>query len=474
METKKLWSGRFQKELSEIASKFSQSISFDQRLYSYDIIGSIAHVLMLAQCSIITEEEKDAIVSALTEIKGEIESGNFHFTSEKEDIHMHIESKLLEKVGDVGGKLHTARSRNDQVALDIRLYMKDQIKTIIELLLNLQSVLINLAANHMEVIIPGFTHLQHAQPVLFSHHMLAYYEMFKRDIERLEDCYQRVDILPLGACALAGTSFPIDRHYVAELLGFSQISENSIDTVSDRDFIIEFLSFAAIFGIHISRLGEEIVIWSSKEFSFITLPDDFTTGSSIMPQKKNPDIAELSRGKSGRLLGNLVSVATSMKGLPLSYNRDMQEDKEPLFDTIDTVISILNVFPPMLEMMKVENKNMMKILKDDFITATDLADYLVKKGVPFRESHQIIGNVVLYCMERGKRFEDLEIRELKEFSEKFSKDVYRFISIENAVNERTSYGGTALHNVKQSRERAEVEIRDMREKWKFKKTANFS
>jgi argininosuccinate lyase len=441
--TAKLWGGRFTEATNELVEEFTSSIAYDWRLYPYDIAGSIAHVMMLAKTGIVTKKEASRIVRGLEEILGEIANGTFSFTTELEDIHMNIESRLIEKIGLVGGKLHTARSRNDQVALDIRMYLRDEISAIHDLLKSLQKVIVETADRNQDAILPGYTHMQRAQPVLFGHHLLAYYEMFERDRERLEDCFRRTNVLPLGAGALAGTVLPIDRSYVAKQLGFGSLCENSMDAVSDRDFAIEFISACAQIMMHLSRLSEEIVIWTSSEFGFITISDAFTTGSSIMPQKKNPDVAELVRGKTGRVYGNLTAILTLMKGLPLTYNRDMQEDKEPLFDTADTVSLSLSVLIEMLKGVTVHKEKMRRAAEDGFITATDLADYLVKKGIPFRQAHETVGRAVLQATNLGCGLADIPLAEYKKLSPQIGDDVYTAISVESSVRRRTSLGGTA-------------------------------
>ena len=437
-------------------SGFTSSISFDRRLALYDIAGSIAHCKMLVKCKIISKSEGDKILKGLREIEDEIAKGKFRFLPQDEDIHMAIERRLIERTGESGGRLHTARSRNDQVSLDMRMYLRDEIKKVSGLIKNLQDSIVKLSEKNMEVIMPGFTHLQHAQPVLFSHHLMAYFSMLKRDRERFADCQNRMNVLPLGAGALAGTSFSIDREFVARQLGFSSISENSIDTVSDRDFVIEFLSAGAIMMMHLSRLAEELVIWSSPEFSFIEMDEDFCTGSSIMPQKKNPDVAELVRGKTGRIYGNLQSLLTVMKGLPLSYNRDMQEDKERLFDTVDTLKNVLEVLSPLISSLKLNSKRMLSLAKEGYANATDAADYLVRKGVPFRKAHQLIKDIVLYSMGRGKPLEKLSVKELKVFSPLFSEDFFDVINIKKCVKSRKSQGGTAPEKVKDQIKKSKV------------------
>jgi len=437
-------------------SGFTTSISFDKRLASYDIAGSVAHCKMLVKCKIISRSEGEKILRELREIEREVIEGKFRFLSQDEDIHMAIERRLIEKIGETGGRLHAARSRNDQISLDMRMYLRDEIGRISGLVKNLQNSVVKLSEKNMEVIMPGFTHLQHAQPVLFSHHLMAYFFMFKRDKERFEDCLKRVNILPLGAGALAGTGFSIDRAFVARELGFSSVSENSIDTVSDRDFVIEFLSIGAILMMHLSRLAEELVIWSSPEFSFIEIDEDFCTGSSIMPQKKNPDVAELIRGKTGRIYGNLQAILTVMKGLPLSYNRDMQEDKERLFDTVDTLKNILEVLPPLISSLKLNTERMLSLTKEGYLNATDAVDYLVRKGIPFRKAHQILKKIILYAMGKDKRLEQLSLKELKSFSPLFSEDFFSVIDIRRCVASKKSQGGTAPENVKKQIENSKV------------------
>ncbi|HUI45558.1 MAG TPA: argininosuccinate lyase [Nitrospirota bacterium] len=443
----KPWGGRFTEATNALVEEFTSSIAYDWRLYPYDIAGSMAHAMMLARTGIITKKEASRIVRGLKEILSEIAKETFSFRVELEDIHMNIESRLIEKIGPVGGKLHTARSRNDQVALDIRMYLRDEISAIHDLLKSLQKVIVDSASRNQDVVLPGYTHLQRAQPVLFGHHLLAYYEMFERDRGRLEDCFRRTNMLPLGAGALAGTVLPIDRAYVAKQLGFGGLCENSMDAVSDRDFAIEFVAACAQIMMHLSRLSEELVIWSSSEFGFITISDAFTTGSSIMPQKKNPDVAELVRGKTGRVYGSLTALLTLMKGLPLAYNRDMQEDKEQLFDAADTVSLSLSVFTEMLKSLTVHKETMHRAAEDGFITATDLADYLVKKGIPFRQAHETVGRAVLHATELGCGLTDIPLAEYKKLSPQIGEDVYTAISVESSVGRRTSLGGTAPRNL---------------------------
>ncbi|MGB6129230.1 MAG: argininosuccinate lyase [Psychrilyobacter sp.] len=452
----KLWGGRFNKEAAKILEEFNGSINFDKRMYEEDITGSIAHSKMLAKQGIIGINEQTKIESGLKQILNEIEQEKFIFDLKDEDIHMAIEKRLIEIVGDVGGKLHTARSRNDQVALDIRMYLKKESVEIEKLLGVLLVGLVEIADRSKSVIMPGYTHFQRAQPILFSHHMMAYYEMFKRDLDRLKDSYKRLDVMPLGAGALAGTTYNIDRHFVADELGFSSVTKNSLDSVSDRDFIIELNFIISMISMHMSRLAEEIIIWSTSEFSFVTLDDSYSTGSSIMPQKKNPDIAELIRGKTGRIFGNLMGILTVMKGLPLAYNKDTQEDKEGIFDSIDTIKISLIIFKEMLMTMKINEKNMIKGIENGFINATDVADYLAKKGLPFRDAHRIVGELVVYCEMNKKSLSELKLEEFKCYSDLFEGDINKKISIEECVNERKSYGGTGIESV-------EKQIKDAKE-----------
>jgi argininosuccinate lyase len=450
---KKPWSGRFSEKTSSVVESFTESISFDYRLWKYDIEGSIAHAKMLGKHSIISRKDSEKIIKGLEEIAKEIETGKFRFRKKLEDIHMNIEAALIEKTGDAGRKLHTARSRNDQVALDLRLYLRSETKEILSLIKKFQKILLHIAIKYLHVVMPGYTHLQRAQPVLLSHHLLAYVEMLQRDVERFHDGLKRTNLLPLGSCALAGTTFPIDRIYVAKLLGFDDISENSIDAVSDRDFAIEFLSDASLLIMHLSRLAEELILWSSEEFRFIEFPDAFTTGSSIMPQKKNPDVAELIRGKTGRVYGNLLSLLTTMKGLPLSYNRDLQEDKQPVFDTVDTIKSCLTVLNEMLPGITFNAKRMYETAGDAYSTATDMAEYLVKRGLPFRKSHEITGKIVLHCMKKGKKLEELTLKELNTFSPFIRNDIYSCLKAEESVKNKKSRGSTSPDEVKRQIQR---------------------
>ncbi len=433
---------RFQKGVDKAVEKYAASISFDWRLYKYDIAGSIAHAQMLARQELIAEKDAELIVSGLASIRDEIEQGKFEFKPELEDIHMAIESRLFEKIGDVAGKLHTARSRNDQVALDMRLFVKEVISETVSKLKDFQAALLDIAEANKSVIMPGYTHLQQAQPIIFAHHLLAYFEMMQRDVTRFQDCLKRTDVLPLGSGALAGVAYPVDRKFIAQKLGFNEVSANSLDAVSDRDFVIEYEAAAAITMMHLSRLAEEIVLWSSAEFGFVELDEAYATSSSIMPQKKNPDVAELARGKTGRVYGNLLSFLTVMKGLPLAYNRDMQEDKEGLFDTVDTLLSTLKVFTGLIKTLKTNSARMEQPMTGSYILATDLADYLVKKGLPFRQAHSIVGKLVQYAINGNKGFKELSLDEYRSYSPLFADDVYG-ITVETSVKARNSVGGTA-------------------------------
>lgn len=446
----KLWGGRFAKTTDKLVEHFHSSISFDQRLYRQDILGSMAHATMLGEQGIIEKQEAIQLVDGLIEILEEIEKGTVEFSEGAEDIHMNIEVLLTEKVGTVGKKLHTGRSRNDQVALDIRMYVKDEIAVIIDMLVGFTQALVQKAEENLETVMPGYTHLQKAQPVTLAHHLSAYIQMVLRDIERLRDCYKRVDVMPLGSGALAGTTFPLNRHRVAEILGFAQITQNSMDAVSDRDFAAEFVFAAALIMMHLSRFSEELILWSANEFAFIEMDDAYATGSSIMPQKKNPDVAELVRGKSGRVYGDLIGLLTMLKGLPLAYNKDLQEDKEALFDAIDTLKGVLTVFKPMVTTMKVNSAKMAHGAKGGFINATEVADYLAAKGIPFREAHEVVGKLVAYCLDCAKDLGDLSLQEWNSFSPLFSEDIYTFIDINNAVARRNLPGGPAKEAVMES------------------------
>jgi len=444
---KKLWGGRFKQSTNTLMETFSASISFDKRLYDCDIEGSIAHCKMLARCKIITTAESNKIIKGLKRILRECDEGRFKFSDSLEDIHMNIENRLREIIGPVAGKLHTARSRNDQVCLDIRLYLRKEVDDIVGEINRLTKTLITIAKKNINHLIPGYTHLQRAQPVLLSHHLLAYVEMMLRDKERFLDAYKRINVMPLGSAALAGTNFPIDRKITAKLLGFPEISHNSMDAVADRDFAAEFCSASALTMMHLSRFCEEVVIWNSSEFGFIELSDSFTTGSSIMPQKKNPDAAELIRGKSGRVFGNLVSLLTLMKGLPLAYNKDLQEDKEPLFDTAETVKVCLTIFTDMMKSAKFIPIAQKELEASGFLTATDLADYLVLKGVPFREAHELTGKTVAFCLEKDKTLTDLSLAQLRKISKRFDEEVFDHIALQNSVDRKNIYGGTAKNQV---------------------------
>jgi len=453
MSIEKPWTGRFTAPTDAFVEAFTASVTFDQRLYQYDIMGSIAHARMLAHVGVLTEPECTQIVEGLTEIEEEIKRGAFEWSIALEDVHMNIESRLTQKIGAVGKKLHTGRSRNDQVATDIRLYLRHEIELISSELTRLLTALADVAEREAETLLPGFTHLQSAQPTTFGHHLLAWSEMLLRDRLRLQDCRKRVNSMPLGAAALAGTSYPIDRHYAAELLGFESIAENSLDAVSDRDFAIEFTAAAAILMMHLSRFSEELVLWSSAQFNFIELSDAFCTGSSIMPQKKNPDVPELVRGKTGRVYGHLTSLLTLMKSQPLAYNKDNQEDKEPLFDTVDTLKGSLRVFADMIPTLQVQREQMRAAAQRGFSTATDLADYLVRKGVAFRDAHEIVGKAVRHCIDNGCELEALSLEVFKEFSPQIGDDVYEILTLDGSINARNHIGGTAPRQVRAAVER---------------------
>lgn len=442
-----MWEGRFSKNLDKRTNDFNSSIKFDYKLYKEDISGSIAHAKMLAKQNIIQKEDEEKIIFGLNSILKDIESSNLEFDPNAEDIHMFIESELTKRIGNSGKKLHTARSRNDQVALDVRMYLKKQNLEIIKNLKKLITTLIFKAKENTETIMPGYTHMQRAQPITFAHHLMAYAEMFKRDIERLNETYTRTDICPIGSCALAGTTYNLDREFEAKELGFSKVSANSLDGVSDRDFIIELLSDISIIMMHLSRISEEIILWSSWEFKFIELDDSFSTGSSIMPQKKNPDITELIRGKTGRVYGNLMGMLTVMKGTPLAYNKDMQEDKELIFDAIDTVNLSLSTINPLIDTMLVLKENMKAGAEKGFINATDCADYLVEKGIPFRDAYKIVGNIVKYCIRNNTTLEKLDIKTYKEFNDCFEEDIYNAVDLMNCVNKRDVIGGPSKRQV---------------------------
>ena len=453
----KMWAGRTSGETSKIADDFNSSIRFDCKMYQQDIKGSIAHALMLAKQNIITNEDAEILVEALGQILDDLNSGALEIDMEAEDIHMFVEQVLTNRVGDVGKKLHTARSRNDQVALDLRMYLMDECDEIIELTKTLIEALVSQAETNKAVIMPGYTHLQRAQPVTFGHHMMAYAMMLLRDIDRLTDCKKRMNVSPIGCCALAGTTYDTDRYFEADKLGFDSIALNSLDGVSDRDFCVEMLSSIAVLMMHLSRFSEELILWSSWEFKFVQLSDSYTTGSSIMPQKKNPDMAELVRGKTGRVYGDLMATLTMLKGIPLAYNKDMQEDKESIFDACETVKMCLKVFAPMIDTMAVLADNMKKAASEGFINATDLADYLVKKGLPFRSAYKISGSLVAYCIENKTILEDLPLEKYKEYSELFEEDVYADIDLTTCVNKRVSVGGTSVESV-------EMQIKFVKEK----------
>lgn len=443
----KLSSARFSEATDAFVEEFTASIPFDYRMYQQDIQGSLAHAQMLAKVGILNQQELDAITQGLGQVKQEIEAGQFNWSLQQEDIHMNIEARLTDLIGTTGKKLHTGRSRNDQVATDIRLYLRDEIDQILQELQRLQVGLVNLAEREADTIMPGFTHLQTAQPVTFGHHMLAWFEMIKRDKERLEDCRKRLNSSPLGSAALAGTTYPIDRQLTAQLLGFERICENSLDGVSDRDFAIEFCAFSATLLMHLSRFSEELILWSSAQFQFIDLPDRFCTGSSIMPQKKNPDVPELIRGKSGRIYGHLISLLTLMKSQPLAYNKDNQEDKEPLFDTVDNVQNCLRAFADMVPAMQVKKDHTYAAAKGGFSTATDLADYLVGKGLAFRDSHEVVGLAVAHGIETGQDLSDMSLQTLQGFCDKITEDVYEVLTLEGSVAARDHFGGTAPNQV---------------------------
>ena len=449
MKSKKnhLWGGRFNQPTDKFVKIFGASVTFDKVLALYDIEGSIAHATMLCEVNVLTSAELKQILEGLDKVKDEIVNDQFSWSVELEDVHMNIESRLTEICGDSGKKLHTGRSRNDQVATDIRLYLRDQVRLITKELERLLNALLDLAEQEKDTIMPGFTHLQAAQPISFGHHLLAYFEMLKRDRERLQESFKRINTMPLGSAALAGTSYPINRERTAELLGFERISLNSIDAVSDRDFAIEFASNASLIMMHLSRFSEELILWSSAQFEFISLPDSFCTGSSIMPQKKNPDVPELVRGKTGRVTGNLISLLTIMKGQPLAYNKDNQEDKEPLFDSVETIYSCLRVFADMVPTIKTNKENMYQSALKGYTTATDLADYLVKKGLAFRDAHDVVGKAVSYGIKEGKDLSEFSINELKNFNSLIEEDIFDVISLEGSINSRNHLGGTSPNQI---------------------------
>ncbi|KAB2892227.1 MAG: argininosuccinate lyase [Desulfobulbaceae bacterium] len=454
----KLWGGRFATATAASVEAFTASIQYDSRLYRYDIAGSKAHATMLADRGILSGEELDAILRGLSEIEQEIDAGTFEFRRDLEDIHMNIEKSLVERIGPAGAKLHSARSRNDQIALDLKLYLRDQCDIIDSLLANVQKAFVNLARQYLGAVMPGYTHMQRAQPVLVSHHMLAYFEMFGRDRSRLADCRRRMNLSPLGCAAMAGSGLPIDREQVAAALGFDGVTANSMDTAGDRDFAIEFVSCCTLMQLHLSRLSEELVLWSTQEFSFVDIDDAFCTGSSIMPQKKNPDIPELIRGKSGRVVGSLMALITLVKGLPLTYNRDLQEDKEPVFDAVDTVSASLTIMAELLRNLHFRTEMMAEATRYGCMTATDLADYLVVKGVPFREAHGIVGRAVAYCVSQGCELDGLSLEQLRQFSAEIGNDVFAVLGVEGSVNSRISTGGTGLQRVEEAVRRAEQQM----------------
>ena len=458
----KLWGGRFRKETDSLVNDFNSSIQFDGRMYREDIQGSMAHAQMLADCGIISGEDLAAILAGLQGILGDVEAGKVEFTADNEDIHMNVESLLTQRIGAAGKRLHTARSRNDQVAVDLRLYLRHEIEEIKGQILDLLQAITEQAARHQTTVMPGYTHLQRAQPISFAQHLLAYGAMLRRDMTRLEDCAERMNICPLGSGALAGTTYPIDRWQTAKALGFSAPCTNSLDGVSDRDYVIELLSALSVLMMHLSRFSEEVILWCSWEFKFIELDDAYSTGSSIMPQKKNPDVAELVRGKTGRVYGALMGLLTTMKGIPLAYNKDMQEDKEPVFDAVDTVEMCLPVFTGMIRTMRVLPENMRKAAGAGFINATDCADYLTKKGLPFRDAYTVVGNLVYYCGQQGKTLEQLTLQELQEISPLFGDDVYEALSLETCMGQRSSYGGPAVSETSRQIREIEEFIRERR------------
>ncbi len=455
---KSMWGGRFTEATDALVERFNASVDVDQRLALVDIQGSIAHATMLGERGILAEDEVVKIIEGLKGLREEVQAGTFAWSVRLEDVHMNLEHALTQRIGAVGGKLHTARSRNDQVATDFRLWLREETHSLIDLFGELRRTFVEVAEAHLGVIMPGYTHLQVAQPILFSHHLMAYYEMFSRDQERLEDSLKRLNISPLGAGALAGTGFPIDRKRTAELLGFDSPAANSLDAVSDRDFALEFLSICSVAMMHLSRLSEELILWSSQEFGFVTLPDSHTTGSSIMPQKKNPDVSELIRGKTGRVYGDLMALLTVMKGLPLAYNKDMQEDKEGVFDSADTLQIVLRLTLSLLPKMKVNAERTHYAAGRAYSNATDLADYLAKKGLPFRDAHEVVGKLVALGLNEGKDLQDLSLEEMRGVSERIDEDVFKVLKLENVVNARNSYGGTAQQQVKQQIERAKEKM----------------
>ncbi len=455
----KLWGGRFTQATDALVENFTASVAFDRRLYRHDIMGSIAHAQMLTHVGVLTSVECDAIVKGLKQIESEIDSNAFVWSVAFEDVHMNIEARLIDRIGDTGKKLHTGRSRNDQVATDLRLYLRDGIDALLAALVELQDAIVDIAERESATLMPGFTHLQTAQPVTFGHHMLAWFEMLERDRGRLRDARTRMNVMPLGAAALAGTSFPIDRAYAAKLLGFDMPAENSMDAVSDRDFAIEFISACALVMMHLSRFSEELILWSSAQFGFVNLPDAYCTGSSIMPQKKNPDVPELVRGKSGRVYGDLIALLTLMKGQPLAYNKDNQEDKEPVFDALDTVLASVTVYAGMLRVLEVKRDNLLRAFTDGYATATDLADYLVRKGVAFRDAHEIVGKTVRFAIESGRDLAELDLDELKQFCKTIESDVFEMLTPEGSLRARNHLGGTAPAQVQAACKRARSRLK---------------
>ncbi|HWR62748.1 MAG TPA: argininosuccinate lyase [Clostridia bacterium] len=464
----KLWGGRFNKETAKPAEDFNASIAVDSRLYRQDIEGSKAHAMMLGKCGIISAGEAEDIINTLEEIRLDLEAGKTELTKDAEDIHMNIEKLLIERLGETGKKLHTARSRNDQVALDLRLYLREEVDQLLKLFLELEGLLLDMAEEHAGTIMPGYTHMQKAQPITLGHHLMAYFEMFKRDMDRFSDCLKRIDIMPLGSCALAGTTYPIDRGMVAGILEFSGITGNSIDSVSDRDFAVEFIGCCATGMMHLSRFCEELIIWNTAEFGYIEMDDGYSTGSSIMPQKKNPDIAELIRGKTGRVYGDLICLLTIMKGLPLAYNKDMQEDKEAVFDAGDTLKSCISVFIPMLASMTVNKGRLAGNLKGGFLNATDIADYLVQKGLPFRDAHEAAGKIVSYCIKIGQEPEALSLNELRSFAPCVEEEIFEFLKLEVCLSRRKTDGGPSETKVREAVSAGKKYMENFAEKCKGK------
>ncbi|MFQ5881124.1 MAG: argininosuccinate lyase [Candidatus Methylomirabilales bacterium] len=462
-KVKKAWGGRFEGPTERRVEEYTASIHFDWRLYPYDIQGSIAYARALMKIGVLSEAEARRVIGGLEEVKKELDEGRLDPDPAHEDIHMYVEHRLIEKIGEVGGKLHTGRSRNEQVALDLRLYLRAEIGQILGEIRELQEALLDQAENHLGLVMPGYTHLQRAQPILWAHHLLAYVEMLARDAARFEDCRKRVNVMPLGSGALAGTAYPIDRAELAQDLDFPEISRNSLDAVSDRDFVLEFLAGASITMVHLSRLSEEIILWASAEFGFVDLPEAYATGSSLMPQKKNPDVAELARGKAGRIFGDLIALLTTMKGLPLSYHRDLQEDKEPVFDAVDTLRGTLQVLAPLVQALQVNAEQMRRATEEGFLNATDAADYLVSKGLPFRQAHEVVGKMVRYCIEHGKRLDQLSLGELVRHSPLFDEGFSAYIGLEASLRRRGTVGGTAPALVREAIQTARTELRRARE-----------